>query len=142
MHYPPSATHLEESINVSNGGDVLWYEWFQLRLQVYCLGSVPRDVLEEFLQLTAHRKMLKFCRIIGTSRRKKGREREREKRVRRRREGKGGEENGIKDNVSIVRADRICRDLNVGLRNTSLILLLLNQWHLYIARAHKNRRLE
>ena len=69
-HYPPSATHLEESINVSNGGDVLWYEWFQLCLQVYCLGSVPRDVLEEFLQLTAHRKMLKFCRIIGTSRRR------------------------------------------------------------------------
>ena len=82
-HYPPSATHLEESINVSDGGDVLWYEWFQLRLQVYCLGCVPRDVLEEFLQLTAHRKMLKLCRIIGTSRR---REREGEG------EGEEGEE--------------------------------------------------
>ena len=62
---------LKECINVSNSWYILWYEWFQLCLQVNGLGGVPRDVLEQLLQFTAHLEVLKLSRVIHSGEKKK-----------------------------------------------------------------------
>ncbi len=43
--------HLEEGVHLTDGRDVVWNEWFDLRVQVNLLWLIALDVLKHLLQL-------------------------------------------------------------------------------------------
>jgi hypothetical protein len=58
--------HFQERVNLTYGWNILWHEGLQLGVEIYLLGLVSLDILEQLLHLGRNLKSSILCRVIGT----------------------------------------------------------------------------